>query len=419
MSSIRHLYIHIKQYRESHKPLYVLSVMIFFWTIFDSILSYAIPLILTEHGLSSTMMGLVIGSSSIAGAGFDFLMCRFVKRVDFRRVFMGMFAISALYPLILWQATIIPMYLLGMVIWGIYYDLLNFGIFDFVSRHTEKNEHSASFGVVQVFRSLGGIIAPLIASLLIIDLVDWKTFAGSFLFLSIGFLFLIFLLILTRKKKMIVTCVEENCCEKPKNFLNEIHLWKSIGKYIFPALVLTFFLYTVEAFFWTIGPIYSETLGLGEFSGLLLTMYSLPSIFVGWFVGRLTEKYGKLKVAYVSFLVASILLSGFALVSMYMPVLTIGLTFLVAVMVSISFPSVNGAYADYISDIPKVEKEVESLEDFFTNMGYVAGPILSGFLADVLGAEKAFSLIGVVGVLLSVILLRAAAKRAKLNEKQA
>lgn len=418
MSSVRHLYLHIKQYKESHKPLYVLSVMIFFWTIFDSILSYAIPLILTEHGFSSTVMGFIIGSSSIAGAAFDFLMCRFVKKVNYRRVFMAMFAISALYPLVLWQAKIVPMYILGMIIWGIYYDLVNFGIFDFVSRYTEKDEHSASFGIVQVFKALAGIIAPLIAGLLIVDFVDWKTFAGSFVFLSIGFLFLIFLLVLTRKKKMTVIDNDECCDEKKlKNFLNEIHLWKSIGKYIFPALILTFFLYTVEAFFWTIGPIYSETLGLGEFNGLLLTMYSLPSIFVGWFISKLTDKYGKLKVAYASFLVASILLSGFALVSMYLPVLTIGLTFLVAVMVAISFPSVNGAYADYISDIPKVEKEVESLEDFFTNMGYVVGPILSGILADFFGAEKAFSFIGVVGVVLSLVLMRVAAKRAKLNEK--
>jgi len=418
MSSVRHLYLQIKQYKESHKPLYVLSVMIFFWTIFDSILSYAIPLILTEHGFSSTVMGFIIGSSSIAGAAFDFLMCRFVKKVNYRRVFMAMFAISALYPLVLWQAKIVPMYLLGMIIWGIYYDLVNFGIFDFVSRYTEKDEHSASFGIVQVFKSLAGIIAPLIAGLLIVDFVDWKTFAGSFVFLSIGFLFLIFLLILTRKKKMTVIDSEEcGTEEKPRNFLNEFHLWKSIGKYIFPALILTFFLYTVEAFFWTIGPIYSETLELGEFNGLLLTMYSLPSIFVGWFISKLTDRYGKLKVAYASFLVASILLSGFAFVSAYLPVLTIGLTFLVAIMIAISFPSVNGAYADYISDGPKTEKEVESLEDFFTNMGYVVGPILSGVLADFFGADKAFSFIGVVGVVLSLILMRAAAKRAKLNEK--
>jgi len=389
--------------------------MIFFWTIFDSILSYSIPLILIEHGFSSTIMGLIIGSSSIAGAAFDFLMCRFVKNINYRRVFMAMFIVSAFYPLVLWKATIIPMYLLGMVIWGIYYDLVNFGTFDFVSRYTEKEEHSISFGIIQVFKSLAYIVAPLIASLLIVEIVDWKTFAGSAVFLFIGFLFLILLLVVTRRKRAVVSSDEKSVVVPPMNFLNELHLWRNIGKYIFPALILTFFLYTVDAFFWTIGPLYSEKLGLGEFNGLLLTAYSVPSVFAGWFIGKLTEKYGKLKVAYASFLIASILLSGFFFVALYLPILTIVLTLLIAVMISIAYPSVNGAYADYISDVPKVEKEVESLEDFFTNMGYVVGPILSGFLADVAGAEKAFSIIGVIGVILSLVLIKIASKRAKLN----
>lgn len=389
----------------------------FFWAIFDMVLAYALPLILTEHGLSNTEMGFVIGSSSIAGVAFDFLMCRFVKKINFRRVLLGMFAFSALYALVLWQAKTIPMYLLGMIVWGIYYDLSNFGIFDFVSRYTDKDEHSASFGVIQVFKSLGGIVAPLIASLLIVDFVDWKTFAGSAVFLAVGLLFLILLLIMTRRKKMTVSD-QEGCCvnEKPLNFLNELHLWKSVGKYIFPALLLTFFLYTVDAFFWTIGPIYSETLGLYEFNGLLLTAYSLPAIFAGFSISKLTGKYGKLKVAYASFLVASILLSLFALVSALSPLLTIALTFLVATMVSISYPSVNGAYADYIAEVSKVEKEVESLEDCFTNLGYVIGPAMAGVLADLFSPEKAFSVIGIAGVIFALVLMRSALKRKKLNE---
>ncbi|HBB03214.1 MAG: hypothetical protein US89_C0006G0024 [Candidatus Peregrinibacteria bacterium GW2011_GWF2_38_29] len=419
MSSLKHLYVQLKQYKESHKPLYFLSAMVFFWTIFDCILSYAVPLILTEHGFSATQMGFILGSSSIAGAAFDFLMCRFVKTVNFRRVFMFMFAISAIFPLILWQAKTIPIYILAMLVWGIYYDLYNFGLFDFVSCYTEKKEHAASFGIVQVFAYLAEIIAPLVASLLIVEYVDFKTFAGSAIFLFVGFLFLILLMIITRKKKLVdVKCEDGYCAVKElPNSASQFKLWKKIGGYVFPALFLTFFLYTVDAFFWTIGPIYSEGLGLDGFNGLLLAAYALPFILVGFFVSKLTSRCGKLKVAYISFLIGAILLSCFALISAINPVLTIGLTFFVSMTIAISYPSLNGSYADYISEFPAIEKDVEGLEDFFTNIGYVIGPILSGFLADTLGIEKAFSAIGVVGVIFALAFIKSALRKKKLNEK--
>ena len=110
MQTFKHLIIHIKKYGNSHQPLYALFFMILFWAIFDAILAYVAPLIITDAGLSKTMMGLILGSSSIAGAIFDIIACKIFKNVSFRRMFLVMFAICFIYPLILFSAKQIPLH---------------------------------------------------------------------------------------------------------------------------------------------------------------------------------------------------------------------------------------------------------------------------------------------------------------------
>ncbi|MFA5871362.1 MAG: MFS transporter [Parcubacteria group bacterium] len=374
--------------------------MILFWATFDGIMSFIAPIAITQAGFSNTAMGIIIGSSSISGALFDFFICRIVKNFFFRRLFLIMFAICFVFPLILSQAKTIWIFLIAMAIWGVYYDLFNFGVFDFVGRFTKEDEHASSFGVVSVFRSLAEIIAPLVAGLVIIEFVDWKAYSIGWIFLLIAFL-LFMSLLFYNKNKFKVSKKNEVC--RNKKILIELRLWRKVGRTIFPVLILTMFLYIVDAFFWTIGPIFSEGLGLEQFGGILLVAYSIPTLMVGWFVGSLTRKMGKKKTAYLGLLIGSLALVGFSFGSG--PIIPIVITFIAAFFLDFAFPAINGAYADYINETPVVEGEIESLEDFFNNIGYIVGPIIAGLLADLVGFSEAFSVLGLAGALLSIILL--------------
>jgi len=226
-ATLRHLVWHFKRYGSKHKALYFLSLIFLFWAIFDGIVSYIAPLVIVESGLSKTLMGIVIGASSVAGALFDFLMCRIFKSTFYRRIFIIMFAVCFLYPLILWQAKSFVIYLIAMALWGIYYDLKSFGIFDFIGRHTEPVEHSSSFGVVAVFLSLGYLLAPILAGVLIGEMVDWRPFVMAWIFLLISFLFFLILFYLMRKEKS-NSGQKEHECRKVNLFL-EIGLWEKLG----------------------------------------------------------------------------------------------------------------------------------------------------------------------------------------------
>lgn len=402
MPTIKHFIDHARQYGNKHKTLYVLALMVLFWATYDGIVTFIAPLIMTEGGLSGTQMGIIIGTSSISGAFFDFIACRIFKNMFFRRMFLIMFVLCFFYPLLLFQAHTFLIYLIAMTIWGVYYDLKNFGEFDFVARHMTPVEHSSGFGVLQVFTSLGYLLAPILAGLTIGEMIGWKPFLVSWIFLIISLIFFICLLVLTRHSKNEMTSPNMAC--RRINFFYEVTLWKKIGKTILPVLILTLLLNFIDAFFWTIGPLLAESFkDMRQFSGFFMTAYSLPILFVGWFVGSITAKYGKKKTAFTSLLIGSTLLTTLFLFKHFLP--TIGIVFLSSIFISLAWPAINGAYADYIDETKNAEKEIEGLEDFFTNLGYIIGPILAGSLFDLIGSSAAFSTLGLFGAISAVVLL--------------
>ena len=304
------------------------------------------------------------------------------------------------YPLMLWQAKTVWMFLIAMGVWGVYWDFYGFGSFDFISRYTTSSENSKSFGILYVFRSLGNIIAPIIAGILIAAAIGWEVFAFSWLFLIISIVFFGFLLIVIKKIKPIVNQVE---ISRKRNMFIELYLWEKIGKKLLPVLFLTFFLFFVEAFFWTLSPILGENLHIQEFGGFLLAAYTLPALLCGWFMGSITKRFGKKRSALVALLLGSFVLSFFSL--LYSPVLMILLTFIAAMFINISLPAINGAYSDYIAEANNVEGEIEGLEDFSFNLGYILGPFCAGFFADLFGITRAFSVLGIIGIIVAITLL--------------
>lgn len=393
---------------QQYKLTIVLGLFILFWALFDSVVTYISPVLIMEQGYSETVMGLIIGTSSLVGGIFDFILSKIIKKADFRRLFLLMMALCFIYPLALSQANSLILWLLAMSIWGIYYDLYGFAIFDYVGRHTKAALHAANFGIVQIFRSLAGVLGPLIVGLIIVDGIGLKVFAWQWLFLFIASAFLVVFIFLYNRKPTEIKVRQE----KVKPFFLEFRLWKSLGKKLFPVLLLTLFIYVLQAFFWTLAPIFSTS---HHWGGLLIAAFTLPNLIFGWYVGPVTKIFGKKRTAFFSLLIGSTILAGFALMQNHWWVMF--LIFIAACFFSFTLPAIEGAYADYISESPKVETEIVGLEDFAFNVGYVLGPILAGLLADIFDIARAFSIIGLVGIMVSLFLIKITPKEINIKLK--
>lgn len=403
MRSLKLLITTIKTYGFKHKALYAMSFLILFWCLFDGILDYILPLVITGGGLSKTMMGIIIGSSSVAGFVFDIFLCKILKSTNVRRTYLILFIICAIYPLILLNAKTVWIFLIAMGVWGIYYDLFNIGKYDFVGRYTEKEEHASSSGVLQVFLSIGYLLAPLFAGLIIGGVIGKEPFILSWIFLGIAFVFFIVLLIILKKNKVNkLTYDGEN--KKVHNKYTEWHIWRNVGKLILPVLILTFVLNLIDATFWTVGPLLVDSWAdLGIFGTLFMTAYLLPPLFVGWFIGPATSKLGKKKTANICLLIASLLFASLFAVNNHIAIIAI--VFIATIFLDVSFPANSATYADYISESGALETEIESQADFATNLGYVIGPMLAGFLADTFSNIAAFSIVGLIGIGVAILLL--------------
>jgi len=387
--------------------------MLFFWTLFEGSVEYIVPLKITQSGFSETFLGLLIGSSSVFGALFDIFLSSYFNNTHFRRIFLLMFAMSFIYPLLLWKGTIL-FYLFAMVVWGIYFDLSHFGVYDFVGRKIAPENHSKQFGIIEISKSLGFILSPLIIGFTIEKSISWQPLGAMLFFLTIGFGFFLLLLAFTKRG------TQEYIHEKPLHalhMLREMRLWKSLGKRLLPVLLLTLLFHMLDSFIWTIGPILSESYtSLHPFNGLLLTLYSVPPLFVGWFVGSITKRFGKKKTAFVSFITGSLLLSVFMF--LHNPISILICIFMVGLFVNLALPAMEGAYADYISETGQVEKEIEAVIDFFTNLGFIIGPVLGGLLADLFGNAEAFSLLGIISAWLAFLLLRITPKHINIHVQE-
>lgn len=402
MPGIRLFALHFKKYGFSHKILYSFSLLIFFWAIFDALISYITPLIMTQSGLTETAMGLILSSSSVFGAIFDLGLSRVLQNTNFRRIFLFMFLVCFIQPLLLWQAKGIPLFIVAMATWGLYYDFSNFGTFDFVGRQVKEDEHISGFGIIEVFRGLGYLIGPILAGILVVDLVDIKAFGAAWIFLAFGFVFyLVMLLLLKKEKKEYITEIHL----KPADFIQKITIWRRIGKKIFPVLFLTSLFFIYDSFFWTIGPLYIEGLSdKGIFSGSILTAYTLPALILGFFVGTLVKKIGKRRSVFIPLLLGFLVL---VLLPFVQSVILVSLViFVSSFLTTISLTTIRGVYADLIHQVPKEETDIEALGDFSTNIGYVLGPMTAGFMADKIGNAYPFAILGVFGFIVTLWLYK-------------
>jgi len=393
-----------------NKLIYTFGTMILFFMLFDGIMSYLLPLVISEHGFSKTIVGIILATSAIAGAFFDFAIYKIFKKVFYRRLFTIMFLVSFTYIFTIWSANAIVLYLAAMAMWGFYYDLKNFGTLDFMSRHSPKRELSSNFGILQVFQSIGYLLAPLIAGFVITDIVRWQPFVLATVFLSVSLFFFIILLIEARRKKQ--NTFKEH---SGKKFSEEFALWEKVGKAILPVLFLAIIATMFDSFFFTIGPLLAETLPIEPFDGIFMFAYFLPPLIMGGLVGKITKKIGEKKTALTGLLVGAGILSTMMLFkNAFVLVLVV---FFASCFTCLMMPVIQSIYAKCIRETPKHKKEVQELGDFFGNIGYIIGPLAAGVLADKLGNTAAFSALGIIGIGFAVILFVVMPKKVRVSTK--
>jgi MFS family permease len=389
-------------FNRSSRLLSTAALMLFFYALFDGLLAYIVPIKITSLGFSKSQMGLIIASSNIFGAIFDFVLARFITNTNYRRLYLIAFGLAFVYPLVLWPSSHIPLFMIAMAIWGLYGDLSLYATFDFVSRRSHFDDHCQHFGILGIFKNLGYLIAPIVAGVAVVGAIDFFPFSLALSFILVTFVF--YLLLVNFSPKKDAANFDPHPHYRHYNFIREFSIIGKVGRILFPVLLFNITIFIFDAVFWTIGPIFSHSFpNFKDFGGFFMTAYTLPVLIVYWWVGSIAKKFGKKRTAYLAFLFGSLFLIPICFINQ--PVIIIVLVFFSSFLSSIAWPAIDGAYADYISESSRYEKEIISLTDFSCNIGYIIGPILGGVLADQVGSQNVFALLGIFNIFMVLILL--------------
>ncbi len=384
------------------KIFFSAGLLLVFYALFDGLLSYLLPLQITALGFSIAEMGLIISSSNIFGAIFDFVLAKYLPNTHYRRLFLIIYGLCFVYPLFLMSSKSLPLFLVSMSIWGLYSDLHNFALFDFVSRRSSESEHAESFSILGIFKSVGYLIAPIIAGLVATQFINYFPYFLSLVFIAISFIFYLILIRVSPKKDS--PEYDHTPRHLKYNFIKEFKVLKVVGKTLFPVLLFSTMLYIFDGAIWTIAPLYSQSFeGFQDFGGLFMSAYTLPVLLTSWFINPISHRFGKKRTAYLAFIFGCLLIIPLGFVTS--PHIVILLFFVSSCITSIAWPAIRGAFADYISESSRYSREIESLNDFTCNIGFILGPALSGIIAEIVGLSHLFTVLGLGSVAITLYLL--------------
>lgn len=370
----------------------------------ESMMSYLAPLILESHLRSPALMGLIIGSSSLFGLVADSILGRMSNRRSFAFLLISLLLLAPTFPIFMLfgqQGAIF--FLAAMAIWGIYYELLYFGNYRFIHTFLSSQQHAIGWGTLETFRALAASLGPIIAGYLLGQTFEPALRVSFYLFLTSLVLGLAFLKIFRQIKPIHLQNPEEQTPSPPEPHHQLQTLW-TLFRYVWPLWLCDFALIMVDATFWTVGPLFSESLkDLHPLGGLLLTAYVLPSMFVGLLAAPLGKRTGKKAMAFMGLLGSGVCLVLLRLVSE--PVAVLSLVSLSAICGGLAYPNLVATFEDYVVRLHRHSGEMIALERSAVNIAYVVGPLLAGIGVSLVGYQMTFSSLGVLVILIAVVCL--------------
>ena len=388
-----------------------LSLVLFFILLGDAILSFWVPNLLKDTLKSTRAMGFIVSFSAVVGLGTDLILPQLLKGITVKKLIILAIITSVISTIALIEASFLPiilLFLFSMAVWGFYYEFLGFAQQQFVADSVPLKLRSGAWGILRIFKDLAYFIGPMIAGWL---LMKGKIYPAIF---AIGFV-LIGFIILQFSKKTHDRPIEINIREV--NFAKELEHWGVLFKHVWPILVLSIFLGLIDAFFWTIGSIWTETLAQKSFWGsMFLPLYTLPALFMGFIVVKLNIYKGKKRLAIKFLFLAGVFLSLLGVFDVIFWQLT--MVFLASLMLSVVYPLTDGVYTDIVARMGRERKHMIGLSNSTSSIAYIIGPIMAGFIASSFGEKNTFVIMGVATALISVILYFVTPKKLKVPQSE-
>jgi len=369
---------------------------IFFIYLADAMLSFWVPGLLEEIWGSGLLMGLVMSFSSVVGLGVDLAFPQIVKEIKATYLFVFGVVVGILFSGVMGWVFLMRglwLVLVGMGLWGVYYEILIFAKQQYVAERVRVERRSGVWAILRTFSSLAYVFGPLLAGGLLMIGVE------TMLMVAIGLAVLgggMIILISDKKGER-----EWSADWKHVNLKDEIVHWLVLLPHIWPILVLSLIFTLIDSSFWTIGAVLSARL-LKEswWGGLWIPAYLLPSLFAGGMIVK-WGIYRRKKIWATGLMAGASLVLGLQLLDVSLP-FRIALVFVAGMLASVALPLIDAVYTDLLSRMGRERKHLVGLSSSMGSIAFVFGPILVGGASDFIGEIATFGWLGIFGAVVCV-----------------
>lgn len=309
----------------------------------------------------------------------------------------------------------IPKYLfpivVAMITWSIYYEFRNYSKYNFVEKYLSSAKNAQAWSTMSIFQSSAYMIGPAIVVYLFANRIS-SSLLFALLVTSLA-LVLFFLFEIRYGKNKFDINIERQI----RSLFDEVKVTHVLTRKIWPLVTFSFALTLLDASFWTIGVLFSESLRLeNPVGGLFLTMYGLPAILTGITAPRIYSHLGKKRTAFIAGIFAGILLICISLLeNIY---LILGMVFLIAFMSGIAFILIYATFEDYITRLDGDGNNMVSIGQISQNIAYVLGPIFFGIVSKDGNFKDSFIAAGEILIFFSVVALVTVPRKIKMPHKE-
>jgi diacylglycerol kinase len=281
--------------------------------------------------------------------------------------------------------------------WGIYFEFIIFANNKFVETTSPQSKYVLSWSIIQSLQSTAYLISPIIA-ISLLNNSPIHAFSGAIIFFASS-IFGIFAL--WKHSKHVSPITETPQKQSLKHVLN---IWKLLIGKIWPLQIFFCAIIMVDSFFWTIGVLLSETLRQKNLiGGLLIPAYYFPTLFAGFIATKITPKLGKKHTAFICGIFMGLSLAAIGIVTKVEIVVLLVLC--MSFFLSIVIPALNSTYEDYIHRLGHTSEDMIGLQNSAGSLSYILGPIAAGAIANIVGIQPTFAILGIVLTTLSLLML--------------
>jgi MFS family permease len=394
-------------------PIVGFSLVIFFITLADGVMSFMAPIAIEDHLRDPALVGIVLSISSFLGIALDLYVADRLAHKSFRFFITRAFLFAALFPVaFLVFPSKFVFFCLAMLAWSVYYEFIGYSKYNFVHKFVQLKDHTNAWATLVTFSSMAYMIGPGIAVLLIHKFANLPFYAAIVL-VGLSSLIYFFLEKSSGKRR------EERALplNDRKNLLLEFGVLKTLMKKLW---ILVFFIMVVtlmDVLMWTVGVLYTAELGrISELGEWLLVIYGLPALFIGLLAEKLKFEMGKKRMAFTSAAIAGLCLIFTGINGNIYS--TMVFVFLMSVFFGITIILIDSTFQDYVARAGVVGNDIVSLFQFAHNVSYSFGPIILGVAAKFFGYARTFQLVGVLVLAVAVLSFLITPRKIKMPQKE-